>query len=95
MTDSGSLDKGVLGTIDERKAHTELNRLSGTFVAPDVPNKQSLTPKRQRQNLTQLDLRRRNSDPATKVLLNDSGKINNIHKQRLSASTRQLSLKNK
>ncbi|XP_048526366.1 unconventional myosin-IXAa isoform X3 [Dendroctonus ponderosae] len=73
VTDSGSLDKGVLGTIDERKAHTELNRLSGTFVPPEVPSKQSLTPKRQRQNLTQLDLRRRNSDPATKVLINDSG----------------------
>lgn len=72
VTDSGSIDKGVLlGTIDERKVHPDFSRVSATFVTQEGSNKQSLTPKRQRQNLPQLDLRRRNSDPATKVLLNE------------------------
>ncbi|CAH1131340.1 unnamed protein product [Ceutorhynchus assimilis] len=73
VTDSGSIDKGILGTIDERKAHfSDFSRLTANFIAPD---KQSLTPKRQRQNLPQLDLRRRNSDPATKVLINENSGI--------------------
>ncbi|XP_066140696.1 unconventional myosin-IXb-like isoform X2 [Euwallacea fornicatus] len=72
VTDSGSIDKGVLGTIDEKRLHPIVSRLSGNFIAQEGSNKQSLTPKRQRQNnLSQLDLRRRNSDPATKVLINE------------------------
>ncbi|XP_050309561.1 unconventional myosin-IXa-like isoform X2 [Anthonomus grandis grandis] len=69
VVDSGSIDKGLLGTIDERKAHLEFSRLSGNFTAQEGSNKLSLTPKRQRSNLTQLG--RRNSDPATKVLINE------------------------
>lgn len=68
VTDSSSLDKNILlGTIDESKANLEVfdgNRSNES-------GKQSLTPKRQRQNLPQLDLRRRNSDPATKATISD------------------------
>nr|XP_023020766.1 unconventional myosin-IXa-like [Leptinotarsa decemlineata] len=68
VTDSVSLDKNVfLGTIDESKVHPEFD----TSIPMEVDTKQSLTPKRQRQNLSQLDLRRRNSDPATKAILPD------------------------
>ncbi|KAG5896314.1 hypothetical protein JTB14_030518 [Gonioctena quinquepunctata] len=68
VTDSGSLDKAVfLGTIDESKVHPDLDRSQ----QGEVGMKQSLTPKRQRQNLPQLDLRRRNSDPATKAIICD------------------------
>ncbi|XP_030757921.1 unconventional myosin-IXa-like isoform X2 [Sitophilus oryzae] len=76
VTDSGSIEKGgFLGVIDERKAQPDFSRVSTNFISQDSPNKQSLTPKRQRQNLPQLDLRRRNSDPATKVLLKDHNSI--------------------
>jgi len=76
VTDSGSIDKGVLGTINEKRSHPTLSRLSANIIAQEGSNKQSLTPKRQRQNLPQLDLRRRNSDPATKVLINEhTGKL--------------------
>ncbi|XP_044259100.1 unconventional myosin-IXa-like [Tribolium madens] len=62
MTDSGSLDKSViLGTIEETK----------TLHKEDLINKPSLTPKRQRHNIG-LDLRRRNSDPATKASVSDT-----------------------
>lgn len=69
VTDSASLDKNILlGTIDESKAnldagHTTIQQGSAKLV---------LTPKRQRQNLPQLDLRRRNSDPATKANISDN-----------------------
>ncbi|XP_050500617.1 unconventional myosin-IXa isoform X3 [Diabrotica virgifera virgifera] len=66
VTDSLSLDKNVfLGTIDESKVHPEF--IIQERNSTDGGTKQSLTPKRQRQNLPQLDLRRRNSDPATKI----------------------------
>ncbi|KAL1505209.1 hypothetical protein ABEB36_004823 [Hypothenemus hampei] len=74
VTDSGSVDKGLLGTIDERRSHADFSRLTG-LIAQVGLDKQSLTPKRQRQNLPQLDLRRRNSDPATKVLINEHSGI--------------------
>ncbi|XP_057666001.1 unconventional myosin-IXAa-like isoform X2 [Diorhabda carinulata] len=71
VTDSGSLDKSVfLGTIDESKAHPEF--IIQERNSSDGGNKQTLTPKRQRQNLPQLDLRRRNSDPATKAVISDN-----------------------
>ncbi|XP_056644973.1 unconventional myosin-IXAa-like isoform X2 [Diorhabda sublineata] len=71
VTDSGSLDKSVfLGTIDESKAHPEF--IIQERNSSDAGNKQTLTPKRQRQNLPQLDLRRRNSDPATKAVISDN-----------------------
>lgn len=65
VTDSSSLDKSILlGTIDESKAHLDVGKR-------EEAGKQILTPKRQRQNLPQLDLRRRNSDPATKATISD------------------------
>ena len=62
VTDSGSMDKaGILGTIEEAKTlHKD------DFLPHEL--KPSLTPKRQRHNIG-LDLRRRNSDPATKASL--------------------------
>ncbi|XP_072379986.1 unconventional myosin-IXb-like isoform X4 [Diabrotica undecimpunctata] len=70
VTDSLSLDKNVfLGTIDESKVHPEF--IIQERNSTDGGTKQSLTPKRQRQNLPQLDLRRRNSDPATKAVISD------------------------
>ncbi|XP_060525524.1 unconventional myosin-IXa-like isoform X2 [Cylas formicarius] len=70
VTDSGSLDKNsILGTISENKAHSELSRIPAPHQ--ENVNKATSTPKRQRQNLSQIDLRRRNSDPATKVLINE------------------------
>lgn len=61
VTDSGSLDKNViLGTIEETKT------LHKEDLLPHDLTKPSLTPKRQRHNIS-LDLRRRNSDPATKA----------------------------
>lgn len=71
VTDSSSLDKNILlGTIDEFKANiTNINTGHTTIQQGD--GKQVLTPKRQRQNLPQLDLRRRNSDPATKGSISD------------------------
>lgn len=69
VTDSGSLDKNILlGTIDESKANLDTGH---TTIQQGSGNKQNLTPKRQRQNLPQLDLRRRNSDPATKPPISD------------------------
>ncbi|XP_015832931.2 unconventional myosin-IXa isoform X2 [Tribolium castaneum] len=60
VTDSGSLDKSaILGTIEETKT-----------LHKDDLIKPSLTPKRQRHNIA-LDLRRRNSDPATKASVSD------------------------
>lgn len=68
VTDSSSLDKNILlGTIDESKANLE----TGHTTIQQGEAKQMLTPKRQRQNLPQLDLRRRNSDPATKATILD------------------------
>lgn len=68
VTDSSSLDKNILlGTIDESKANLDL----GNNSTQETGTKQILTPKRQRQNLPQLDLRRRNSDPATKATISD------------------------
>ncbi|XP_076251183.1 unconventional myosin-IXb-like isoform X1 [Rhynchophorus ferrugineus] len=76
VTDSSVIEKGTLGVIDERKAQPVINMLNNIkFIAQETPNKQSLTPKRQRQNLPQLDLRRRNSDPATKILVKDHNSI--------------------
>ncbi|XP_044762395.1 unconventional myosin-IXa-like isoform X4 [Coccinella septempunctata] len=71
VTDSGSVDKGVLGTIDESNViHADAG--SGKFkpfmkeCTTSTP-KQVLTPKRQRHHIG-LDLRRRNSDPATNLI---------------------------
>lgn len=67
VTDSMSLDKGIhLGTIDESKGNLDTGH-----ITMQQGGKQMLTPKRQRQNLPQLDLRRRNSDPATKATISD------------------------
>lgn len=62
MTDGGSLDKSaLLGTIDEaRTQNVDADPPKASFTP-----KASLTPKRQRHSMG-LDLRRRNSDPATK-----------------------------
>lgn len=68
VTDSSSVDKNILlGTIDESKTNLDLSH----NISQEGSSKQILTPKRQRQNLPQLDLRRRNSDPATKATLSD------------------------
>lgn len=67
VTDSSIIDKStLLGTIDESKANLDV---SHTTIQQGV--KQVLTPKRQRQNLSPLELRRRNSDPATKGTILD------------------------
>lgn len=82
VTDSSnsSLEKNQLGTIDESKViHPDLSGIKTKSLQKDVEAsmellrsegevKQSLTPKRQRSSLS-LDLRRRNSDPATKITL--------------------------
>lgn len=83
VTDSSSVEKTQsLGTIDESKViHPDLTADKTKSLQKDVEaslqllhsegeiaQKQSLTPKRQRSSLS-LDLRRRNSDPATKVSL--------------------------
>ncbi|CAG9822727.1 unnamed protein product [Phaedon cochleariae] len=70
VTDSvgGGAEKGgPLGTIDESKMHVDVEG-----SPKGLAYSQNLTPKRQRQNLPQLDLRRRNSDPATKAVISDN-----------------------
>jgi hypothetical protein len=63
VTDGGNLDKNaILGTIEETKTLHKEDLLQHDLTKP------SLTPKRQRHNIG-LDLRRRNSDPATKASL--------------------------
>lgn len=85
VTDCVSVDKNLLGTIDESLVvHPEhlgkQHRLSprdkdssAKLLSSETDwssgIKQSLTPKRQRSAFGTLDLRRRNSDPATKVSL--------------------------
>ncbi|KAJ8918892.1 hypothetical protein NQ315_016794 [Exocentrus adspersus] len=79
VTDSGSIEKNLLlGTIDESKPQPDFNRSQkdavNVFIQEEsgTPSlKQALTPKRQRHNLPSLDLRRRNSDPATKASIGD------------------------
>ncbi|KAF5301534.1 hypothetical protein FQR65_LT08838 [Abscondita terminalis] len=83
VTDSSSLDKNfVLRTIDEsnpvhsdganwvvnKVGESSLKLLQSEAEWGRALNKQSLTPKRQR-SFASLDLRRRNSDPATKISL--------------------------
>ncbi|KAJ8975586.1 hypothetical protein NQ317_000015, partial [Molorchus minor] len=74
VTDSANIEKNLLlGTIDESKVHPDLNKSQKGMVnaflqtESESPLKQSLTPKRQRPNLPSLEIRRRNSDPATKA----------------------------
>lgn len=83
VTDSTSLDKNfALRTIDEsnvvnateKRSWSENKEADGSFRLLQSEaewgralNKQSLTPKRQRSSFASLDLRRRNSDPATKI----------------------------
>ncbi|XP_031335127.1 unconventional myosin-IXa-like isoform X2 [Photinus pyralis] len=84
VTDSASLDKNfVLRTIDESNAihadnkqswlskdgESSLKLLHSEAEWGRALSKQSLTPKRQRSSFASLDLRRRNSDPATKISL--------------------------
>lgn len=85
VTDSVTVDKSLLGTIDESlvtytdsssRQNWQLPKESDTNTKSTHSEndwstnfKQSLTPKRQRSTFTTLDLRRRNSDPATKVSL--------------------------
>ncbi|KAJ8929131.1 hypothetical protein NQ314_018216 [Rhamnusium bicolor] len=78
VTDSAGIEKNLLlGTIDESKVHPEFSRNEDTInaflqgEAGSPLHKQSLTPKRQRPNLPALDLRRRNSDPATKATISE------------------------
>ncbi|KAJ8940424.1 hypothetical protein NQ318_009217 [Aromia moschata] len=73
VTDSAAVEKSLLlGTIDESKAHPDFTKgqkaTMNAFLQAEseLPLKQSLTPKRQRHNLPTLELKRRNSDPATK-----------------------------
>ncbi|KAL3279519.1 hypothetical protein HHI36_017028 [Cryptolaemus montrouzieri] len=77
VTDSSSIDKAVLGTIDESNIiHADPG--SGKFkpflkegIASISTPKQILTPKRHRHHIG-LDLRRRNSDPATNLITETS-----------------------
>lgn len=79
VTDGTNIEKSLLlGTIDESKAQPDFNRNQKDNVNVFLQNeggsplmKQSLTPKRQRPNLPSLDLRRRNSDPATKATISE------------------------
>lgn len=74
VTDS-VLDKTLLGTIDE--SHSDPKQIAAKMdeIINDhlqIPNeadwnKKTLTPKRQRSGVAPLDLKRRNSDPATTV----------------------------
>lgn len=59
VTDSTRITN-ALPAIDEAKASHRLPEL-----------KASVTPKRQRHNIPNMDLKRRNSDPATKLTIND------------------------
>lgn len=74
IVDGAIIDKN-LQTIDEAKVTTDLNKTTTTttsrFFHHENIIKQSLTPKRQRQNLP-TDLKRRNSDPATKATISSS-----------------------
>lgn len=66
VTDGGCVEKGLLlGTIDESKADLGRSATDAFLQAEGSPSAKA-TPKRQRPNLPTLDLRRRNSDPATK-----------------------------
>lgn len=78
VTDSSCIDKNIfLGTIDEFRPNVH----TGHTTIQEGYGKQILMPKRQRQNVSQLDLRRRNSDPTTKASISDHpsglGKLKN------------------
>lgn len=91
VTDSASLDKNILlRTIDESNANLE----TGHTTIHQGDTKQLLTPKRQRQNLPQLDLRRRNSDPATKATISEhpSGNFLKIYGKYSTIQTLFLSM---
>ncbi|KAK9879186.1 hypothetical protein WA026_004034 [Henosepilachna vigintioctopunctata] len=92
VTDSGLMDKEVLGTIDESKIIADLDKFipllkDGTSSMTSTP-KQVLTPKRQRHHLG-LDLRRRNSDPATNLVTEPASVSDNTPNTKLDSDDLQ------